>query len=269
VRSKIPTVWTAGVGNTRNMVVPLRRSLRLKHSLSTFANSLAEELGLPDWKLQANPDLSGGRVTILVGPFLGIADCLKSLVEKLEDGGNSPVDSLICAPYTSDHSAVTRQLIDIVCSCGYDIWDGTDAEARRSFASDTRQVRLVTYESCRGLEGWNVFCCQLDKLYDQKYRDAESPQDLLVQSDMLYSSEEVAARYAASWVMIPMTRAIDHLVLHVEDGAHPLALALIAASKLLGSDSGVSVIFGIEKGEELEYKLGQQTGKSGTGLLPS
>ncbi|QOW22994.1 DEAD/DEAH box helicase [Novilysobacter avium] len=238
VRSKRVADWTARVGNTPKQIVPLRRSLRLKNSLAIFANMLAEELGLPDWSLQANPELSGGRITLLIGPLDSVSEKLQRLVTLFDSDGNLPVDSMICTPFTSNLSATTRQLIDLVHSCGHQVWDGTRAEDRRSFPNDTRQVRLVTYESCRGLEGWNVFCCQLDKLYDQKYREADDPVDLL------YSKEEVAELYAASWIMIPMTRAIDHLILHVEDPTHPLAISLIAASRSVGSDTGIELVFG-------------------------
>lgn len=236
VRSTSSTDWTARIGNTPKQVVPLRRSLRLKHTLARFSNVLAEELNLLDWNLQENPELSGGRVTVILGPLGRASEMLKAEIAGFVADDNSPVDSLICVPYTTASSGASKRVVDLATQCGYSLWDGTSEEGRRSFATDPGQARIVTYESCRGLEGWSVVCCQLDKLYDQKKKDAVVP------SDLLTTAEETSHRHAASWLMIPVTRAIDHLVLHVEDPAHPIARALERAASIVGAEAGATVV---------------------------
>lgn len=236
VRSNISTDWTARIGNTPKQVVSLRRSLRLKHTLARFSNILAEELDLLDWSLQENPELSGGRVTVLLGPLERSAENLTAAIMSFVADDNSPVDSLICVRYTTESSSASRRIATIAEACGFSIWDGTSPEGRRSFATDTDQVRLVTYESCRGLEGWSVVCVQIDKLFDQKFHDAVAP------SDLLTTPEQAAHRHAASWMMIPVTRAIDHLVLHVEDPAHPIAQALRRTVYAMGEGAGAEIL---------------------------
>jgi hypothetical protein len=236
VRSSHATDWTARIGNVPKQVVPLRRSLRLKHGLASFANALAEEMGLTNWSLQANRELSGGKITVLVGSLRSLSQPLSELLASAESNGNQPVDSLVCVPFTTKFSQHTKHVVEMIGGTGFDIWDGTDDEERRSFATSVRQMRVVTYESCRGLEGWNVYCLQLDRLYDQKLSLFDGS------GDLLQSQEDAARAYAASWLMIPVTRAIDHLVLHVEAPDHPVAEFLKSSIASLGNDFETTLI---------------------------
>lgn len=236
VRSTRATDWTARLGSVPKQVVPLRRSLRLKNGLASFANAFAEEIGLGDWSLGSNTELSGGSITVLFGPLGSLKGQVDQLLADTGSSPNYPVDSLVCVPYTSEKSGDTRWLLERTFNCGLAVWDGTDKQARREPVKDINQLRFVTFESCRGLEGWNTYCFQLDKLYDQKIKLFDGDVDLL------QSRDEAAAAHAASWMMIPMTRAIDHLVLHVENEAHPLAGVLRSTIRKLGSDEGIKVI---------------------------
>lgn len=236
VRSKLATDWTARIGNISKQVVPLKRSLRLKHGITSFANSLAEELGLQDWSLQSNPELSGGKITLLFGSIYSGDDSICELINKSTSGENLPIDSLVCVPWTSKISSSTRKILGLIERNGFGVWDGTDEEERRTFATSTNQMRVVSYESCRGLEGWNVYCFDIDKLYDQKRNSHEES------SDLFQSKTEAAKVHAASWVMIPLTRSIDHLVLHVENEDHPLATHLKNVYEVLGRDQDINII---------------------------
>ena len=65
-------------------------------------------------------------------------------------------------------------------------------------------------------------CLSLDKFFEYKMATFEPGDD----SDLFVDPEEQALSFASRWLMIPLTRAIDTLVLHIEDTEHPIADAL-------------------------------------------
>lgn len=78
-------------------------------------------------------------------------------------------------------------------------------------------LRIVQYDSCRGLEGWTVINYAFDDFYDYKYEQwLAAPQDL---GGLFDTKEELAAALAAQWAMIPLTRAMDTLVISIS--GHP------------------------------------------------
>jgi len=82
-----------------------------------------------------------------------------------------------------------------------------------NFPTDRDALRLVQYDSCRGLEGWTVINYAFDELWEYKYRQwLASPQELATLFD---TREQCAAAFASVWAMIPLTRAMDTLVINV------------------------------------------------------
>ncbi len=233
VRSNRQTEWTARLKGVPHQVVPLRQSLRLKASLATFAAMLDQKIGIDDWNLRATGETHGGRVTALIGSFYAVREALVDLVTRFSDGVNLSIDSLICAPYTSDTAGTTRTVLEVIAGSGHEYWDGTDRENRSTFSSDVSQVRVVTYDSCRGLEGWNVICTSFDRLLDQKEKRFDPGGGA---KDLYVSDEQAARRHAASWAMIPVSRAIDHLVLYIEDDGHWITNAIRDVTRDVGPD---------------------------------
>ena len=84
-------------------------------------------------------------------------------------------------------------------------------EVRDIFPESTAEFRVVHYQSCRGLEGWTVVCAGLDTYYEACYKRGlkETPKTLL-------SQEEHAKRKAAASCLIPLTRAISHIVIQLD-----------------------------------------------------
>ena len=83
----------------------------------------------------------------------------------------------------------------------------------------------MQYESCRGLEGWTVVCLELDRLIASKLREyAEEPEEQL--SLPLSTPQEKAEEFAYLWALIPLTRAIDTLVISLHDKNSRLGVIL-------------------------------------------
>lgn len=196
-------------------VQPLTVSLRQKGGLCDFANTLAQELGIP-WEIKSNPAMPGGSVILLLGGDPCPATLLREVADANRQAGNQPIDMLFCVgPEPRAAVRVTEEVARI----GLKLWNGVDHGIRRVPPWDLDQVRMVSHESCRGLEGWVTWCTTLDlQLAFREHIHLEQG-----------SSAVAAIDLAMKWLMIPMTRAIDTLVIHVEDPGSLFGRALQTA----------------------------------------
>ena len=113
---------------------------------------------------------------------------------------------------------------------GWLVWDGALPITRDTYPTKLEQLRIVQYDSCRGLEGWTVVNFELDSFYDYKLRQSESVVDR--QAVQVIFTEEEARLRAARWLMIPLTRAMDTLVIHIKQSHSAVKDALeVAAQK--------------------------------------
>lgn len=215
VRSESNCDWAGRPSAVSTRRHQLSRGLRMKANLARFANALADELGLATWSIEANSDAIGGKVVIVQGDYSNARNLHSDLVSESRVAGNHPVDLLTCVPPgmtqccgLGRHALVTEHLKN----WGYQVWDGVASDVRRHYPTSIEQLRVVQYDSCRGLEGWTVFNLAVDELYAYKTAAWCGPANsggAAVDEDLLRH------RYAARWVMIPCTRAIDTLVLNV------------------------------------------------------
>jgi AAA domain len=215
--------WTAGLPRGNSRTRRLRKCLRMKSNVASFVADVALRLGLEDWDLEPNLDAAGGRVIIYDGDLSAEPQRIVSLVEQASKLGNFPVDMLACVPPGSIMKSV--QGLESAAAAAYSaiggkVWDGTARDVREVYPTDRDELRFVQYDSCRGLEGWSTINYDLDQLWDYKARQwhaEDHEHDALVET-----REEAAARHAARWVMIPLTRAIDTLVIGLGSVPGPL-----------------------------------------------
>lgn len=200
-----------------SQIIPLRKSLRQKSNLCRFITRLARKLGAA-WSLEANDDVAGGKVRIVVKDYGQEAHT--RIMDSLREDGNKPVDALFCAEGDQQSN---RSLVRRMQNWGLDVWDGT-GRTRNTMPTRIEQHRVVKYESCRGLEGWTVILTDFDKFIMRK--SAQAP---AANSNLLADREFIEAAEATKWSVIPLTRAIDTLVIQVDPesnvGRKVLALA--------------------------------------------
>lgn len=215
--------WTSGLLKGDSRTHRLRRCLRMKANVASFVADVAVRLGLEDWDLEPNVDAGGGRVIIYDGDLTAHPDRVAGLVAEARKLGNFPVDMLACVPPGSIVRTIHgpgSAAAEAYAAIGGQVWDGTARDVREAYPADREELRFVQYDSCRGLEGWSVVNYNLDLLWDYKARQWEAEghdHDPLIET-----RDEAAARHAARWVMIPLTRAIDTLVIGL--GAAPVPL---------------------------------------------
>jgi hypothetical protein len=99
----------------------------------------------------------------------------------------------------------------------YSFWDGTIENKSGLTIPSSIESRVIYYESCRGLESWAVACFSLDKFFDKKRKEPNAEKYLL--GDLLLSqkNEKRKSMYAATWVLMAITRVIDTLYIQIDD----------------------------------------------------
>ncbi len=219
--------WTIGVARGGVQPRRLKRSMRMKSNIATFASDMAAALGLSDWDVEPNSDASGGRVMVIEGDLHEHPQALHDLASEALALGNYPVDMLACVP----PSMVRLSAEDGLCmpasryvESGGRVWDGTTRDVREHFATHRDELRFVQYDSCRGLEAWTSINFCLDQLWDYKFNQALTSDR--TRDDLLLSDEADAAIHAARWIMIPLTRAMDTIVVNIGTGPSALRSAL-------------------------------------------
>lgn len=218
------------VVNNRNNI-KLKYCLRQKSNIIKFLNKFTEKYGANVSKIADKEILLGGRVIIVSNDYLG-SGIHSSELARLKALGNSCYDMLYLVPsdmVRKEHGEVNFALTDEFHRKGISFWNGLDNKTRLEYPTNLDDVRLLQYESARGLEGWTVVCLDFDVFLDIKDKQY-NPQDMK-DALLLESEEEKKLRYMYHWAMIPLTRAIDTLVITLRNKESHIGKLLKAISE--------------------------------------
>ncbi len=224
--------WSQGVSRDDLRPRRLTRCLRMKANLALFVDDLAKALALRNWDLEPNPDANGGRVLVVEGDLSCQTDLYEQICAEAAKLGNYPVDLLACVPPSlvchggeQTFSLPGRTLI----GAGHEVWDASAYDVRENFPTSRDALRIVQYDSCRGLEGWSVINYGFDEFWDYKHQHwLSSPQE---PDDLFGAPQENASAFASRWAMIPLTRAMDTLVINVSSHTSMVKDALKTVQK--------------------------------------
>ena len=197
--------------------ITLKECRRQKENLISFLNAYTAASDIKGTNIVGSGKMYGGKVIITTDDK--IIEIHKQQMEQLKGYGNIPYDMLYLVP----HRLVKREgevrsfeMKEEFEENGIHVWDGTYWKNRNSYDVDNEEVRVLQYDSARGLEGWTVVCMDFDIFLEEKrneYKYFEGGSRSL----MLESSEEKIKKFLYNWAMIPLTRAIDTLVITLKD----------------------------------------------------
>lgn len=114
--------------------------------------------------------------------------------------------------------------------------DGTVNDKRDALKNVGQDnTRCLLYESCRGLEAWNVMCMDLNDFYYEKLisRDAEEYADTYAGKLFEEDKEKYKAQYAALWCFMAITRAIDTLYIKLSNTNNCFSQSILEIAKKL------------------------------------
>lgn len=207
------TCWTEGIVQAN--IHSSKHSLRQKASLLTFVNAFSDIMKL-SWKIEPNHDYIGGCVDIMKGYN---SKYHISLLQECELNEAKPYDILFLVPPTDVKDGGGFIKYDLFEKAGIKLFDGTIRSNRERYSTDVDCSRIYQYDSCRGLEGWCVICYDFDLLYNYKYKQYlyQLTQGQIQMDDIVASNDEKAKALTALWLLMPLTRAIHHLVITLHD----------------------------------------------------
>tara|TARA_B000000557_G_C20612322_1_gene374412 strand:+ start:21 stop:674 length:654 start_codon:yes stop_codon:yes gene_type:complete len=195
----------------------------MKANLAQFVADCAGAFDLQNWDLEPNHDANGGRVLIVEGDMTRDLKIYERLRSEAEELGNYPVDLLACVPPSLVYrdSEISFSIPgQVIHQSGGLVWDATAVDVREQYPTARDALRIVQYDSCRGLEGWTVINYAFDEFYEYKYKQRMDAPDEL--GETFDTKEALAAAFAAQWAMIPMTRAMDTLVINISNRSSSL-----------------------------------------------
>lgn len=126
-----------------------------------------------------------------------------------------------------------------------DILDGTINSKRELLnRAGYNKVRCLLYESCRGLEAWNVMCIDLDKFFEDRYTSDDAEAYATDSAGLFQDKDTINAlkeRYAALWVFMAITRAMDTLYIKLSSTTNKFSRTLLEIGR---SIPGVEILEG-------------------------
>lgn len=215
IRSNIPCKWKDSVLDKDYQMISLRKGFRQKTNLTQFIRDFASKLNY-EWNVEDSKKKYGGKIIIIEGNYS--LEIHKKLIEQNINDKNENIDMLFCVPpnYESVEKSDSEnlRLAETFKKWNFSVWNGVDKNSRGSYPKSLEQLRIVQYDSCRGLEGWICVNIAFDKFYEYKYETYKTEK----KGQTNFMSDEVKKElYVANWCLLPLTRAMDTIVLHIED----------------------------------------------------
>jgi len=221
VRRQTPCDWTTGVPPGARLLVDLSQSLRMSHNVAAFATAVAREMDCAGWRVVPHPQLSGGRIVVQTAPY--DEQLLRELLRCLDDARLPHKDLLVCVPpreVTTENGRRFSHIGATLETFGYDTWNGCDEMVRRMEVADLEQVRIVQYDSMRGLEGWCTLLVGLDAFYRHR----------LARPNLHAGDRSTPEEVAKRWILMALTRAASTLAITLDDPDSDVAQWLRRAS---------------------------------------
>jgi hypothetical protein len=200
-----------------------KKGLRQEVNLISFVNEYANQVGVK-WEIEPKPELIGGKIIISTSGYS--KELHDTELKRCKECENSEYEMMFLVPPSlvsrtyigrdNERHAESKKflLTDEFKQMGISIWDLTNTDLRSQYVVDLSQHRLLQYESCRGLEGWTVVCLELDEFI--KYKLATFKEEETNEL-ALETFEEKRNKFVYLWSLIPLTRAIDTLVITIKD----------------------------------------------------
>lgn len=225
-KSALQKIRRDGAAKWGKPTIKLTSGLRQKSNIVSFLQSLTAQMGIADTCAGNSSAIEGGRVIIVPQYLSGLHFDLETYCSQ---SGCSNYDILMLVPPTMVENRVFIKA-DVWRSAGIKFIDGTNTSALEACtpAELLESCRIYQYESCRGLEGWVAVCYELDEIIRCKSQEIQIGENVIGDPHIL----RMQATY--QWIMMPLTRAIDTLVITVKEINSPIAEMLRNVAKQHG-----------------------------------
>ena len=254
IRTSVETDWTVALNaQVKFDKIPLgARSYRQKSNIVNFVNAFGEFYKLASPIHSANESKGLGRV--ILDLRCGIQGFSKDAFDEIRRSGkimgcSEYENSMVLLPSTGYTFAERRRTINIdeldnvdiiettknrklgISSENIVIWSGVSEDKRELRVPAAYETRFIYYESCRGLEAWNVLCVDLDSFFYSTYYSAKAAIYARYNKNLFSKEEELKKEYALHLVYMALTRPIDTLYIQLSTPESDFSKEIIEIAK--------------------------------------
>ena len=267
IRTSLVTDWTHALEKTIPADFPTLtgRCYRQKENIVKFVNSFGEHYNITSPIKSANESHGLGRVIIDTRSNIrGFSnETLSQIREEGRVHGCSDYENCLVLLPTTGYSYRTKEKgiiideldnVDIIdkstnrkleiSNHDLKIWNGIVERKGKLSVPAANQTRFIYYESCRGLEAWNVLCVDLDSFFYtmRSSKDAELyVRNAVVwyanNNQILFSdNDNLRNEFALHWVYMAITRPIDTLYIKLAVPSNEFSQKIIEIGQNCGAE---------------------------------
>lgn len=258
----------------KESIILRRTNWRQKANIVSFLNAFAEEFNLDSKDILTPPETDKkGKVIIDIrnlhnrtipldklaslrnqGKVYGCSD-FENLMVLLphfgytnninnQDGENIAQNNRINAVVdVTDTIVFQNQRENSIKDIGHKDYDGTKDmrvyDCTINSKSDLNpghcDTRFLFYDSCRGLEAWNVMCIDLDSFFWEK-RDCEEARNYAIEQSGLIQEDQslFQTHYSAIWCYMALSRPMDTLYISLHNTDNDFSKKILDIAKTCG-----------------------------------
>ncbi len=254
IRTSLVTDWTHALEKPipSDIITLGGRSFRQKANIVRFVNAFGEHFKVAGPIKWTDESHGLGRVIIDTRYSIkGFSNEILNLIreEGIVQGCSDYENCMILLP-TTGYSSKTKEkgivideldnvdIIEKATSRRLDItnqdlkiWNGIVERKSKLSVPAANQTRFIYYESCRGLEAWNVLCVDLDAFFYNMRSSKNAELYARTNQNLFLDDENLKSEFAMHWVYMALTRPIDTLYIKLATPINDFSKEIIDIAK--------------------------------------
>lgn len=254
IRTSLVTDWTHFLEKPipADIITLSGRSYRQKANVVNFVNSFGESYKIATSIKSANESKGLGRVIIDTrNSIRGFSnDILNQIREEGKILGCSDYENCMVLLPTKGYSSKTIgkgifideldnvEIVDKstnrileISNKDLKIWNGIVERKGELPVPAANQTRFIYYESCRGLEAWNVLCVDLDSFFYNLRSSKDAELYARTNQGLFTNEDDLKSQYALHWIYMAITRPIDTLYIKLAVPTNEFSKEIIDIAK--------------------------------------
>ena len=254
IRTSLVTDWTHFLEKPipADIITLSGRSYRQKANVVNFVNSFGESYKIATSIKSANESKGLGRVIIDTrNSIRGFSnDILNQIREEGKILGCSDYENCMVLLPTKGYSSKTKgkgifideldnvEIVDKstnrileISNKDLKIWNGIVERKGELPVPAANQTRFIYYESCRGLEAWNVLCVDLDSFFYNLRSSKDAELYARTNQGLFTNEDDLKSQYALHWIYMAITRPIDTLYIKLAVPTNEFSKEIIDIAK--------------------------------------
>lgn len=259
IRTSLVTDWTHFLEKPipADIITLSGRSYRQKANVVNFVNSFGESYKIATSIKSANESKGLGRVIIDTrNSIRGFSnEILNQIREEGKILGCSDYENCMVLLPTKGYSSKTKgkgifideldnvEIVDKstnrileISNKDLKIWNGIVERKGELPVPAANQTRFIYYESCRGLEAWNVLCVDLDSFFYNLRSSKDAELYARTNQGLFTNEDDLKSQYALHWVYMAITRPIDTLYIKLNNSSNEFSQKIVEIGKGCGAE---------------------------------